>query len=254
MKESSFVEHFSELRRRLVYSILVLLVAFIGCYLYAEELYGFLVSPLADIYATQDGTHNSRRLIYTGLTEVFFTYIKVSFYSALFISFPFIAWQGYIFLAPGLYKHEKIVLLPYLILAPLLFITGAALVYYCIFPLAWQFFLGFEIGTQHTNTLPIQLEARVSEYLSLVIHLIFAFGLAFQLPIILTLLARIGVISPEALKKKRKYALLAIVTVAAIITPPDIISQIGLALPLLLLYEISIIACKWSYTPQQDNE
>ena len=232
---SSLTEHLAELRKRLLYSVVTLLVIFAGCYFFAEDIYGFLVKPLADIYRNNP----DKRLIYTGLTEAFFTYMKVAFYAALFLSFPIIAGQFYIFLAPGLYKKEKRVLLPFLIACPLLFVAGAALVYYFIFPLAWSFFLSFE-SAGHTGTLPIQLEARVSEYLSLVIQLMFAFGLAFQLPILVTLLAKAGLVSTQTLKKNRKYVLLLVFIFAAIVTPPDIISQIGLAIPMLLLYEVAI--------------
>lgn len=232
-------KHLRELHWRLMISIGAFILATALCYFFAEDIYLFLVQPLADIYKD----HPDKRLIYTGLTEAFFTYMKLAMFGGLVTSFPILAAQLYLFLAPGLYKREKKVLIPYLVAAPLLFLMGAALAYYFIFPMAWSFFAGFEIpsGGDH---LAIELEARVSEYLSLVMSLICAFGLAFQLPIILTLLARIGVIESALLRRRRKFAIVLTFIVAAILTPPDVISQIGLAIPLLLLYEISILACQ----------
>lgn len=239
-KETSLQGHLSELRMRIFISLAVFMAAFCGCYYFAGDIYAFLVRPLADIYENEHG----KRLIYTGLTEAFFTYMKLALYSALFVSFPFLASQIYIFLAPGLYKNEKMVLLPFLVATPLLFFAGAALVYYWIFPMAWKFFVSFE-SLGGSGNLPIQLEAKVSEYLSLVINLILAFGIAFQLPVLLTLMAKVGIINSDWLKQKRKYAVIVILIVAGVLTPPDVISQIGLAIPMILLYECSIIACKW---------
>ena len=236
--ETSFISHLTELRKRLMHSFIFLFIFFIFCYFFAEYLYGFLVDPYAKA-VKNDGIE--RRLIFTALQETFLTYLKVSFFAAFFITFPFILIQIWKFIAPGLYKHEKIAILPYLILTPLLFLLGGMLVYYLIMPLAIKFFLSFE-STGLTTSLPIQLEAKVNEYLSLVMKLIFAFGLSFQLPVILSLLARIGVVDSNFLKERRKYVVVIIFAAAAILTPPDPITQIGLAIPLLILYELSIFS------------
>ena len=236
--EGGFVSHLTELRKRLIHSFIFLIIFFIGCYFFAEYIYGFLVDPYARA-VKDDGS--SRRLIFTALQETFLTYLKVSFFTAFFVTCPFILMQIWKFIAPGLYKHEKIAILPYLVLTPILFFLGGILVYYLIMPLAIKFFISFESTGLVTN-LPIQLEAKVNEYLSLIMKLIFAFGLSFQLPVVLSLLARVGVVDSEFLKRRRKYVVVIIFTAAAILTPPDPITQIGLAIPLLILYELSIFS------------
>ena len=184
-----------------------------------------------------------RRMIFTGLHETFLTYLKLAFFSAFCISFPIILLQIWKFIAPGLYKDEKLALLPFLIATPILFISGGMLVYYLIMPMAIKFFLSFET-TAAMSGLPIQLEAKVDEYLSLITRLIFAFGLSFQLPVLLTLLGKVGFVTSDYLKKRRRYVIVIIFAVAAVLTPPDPITQIGLALPLLLLYEVSIFTVR----------
>ncbi len=243
------LEHLIELRQRLVWSIGALFVAFLVCYYFKEHIYGFLVQPYADAVAGKEG----KRLIYTALHEAFFTYIKVSLFAAFFVSFPVIASQLWMFVAPGLYKHEKKAFLPFLLVTPILFLAGASMVYYFIFPLAWQFFLSFEtMGGD--GTLAIQLEAKVNEYLSLVMKLILAFGISFQLPVLLTLLARVGLATSQGLKEKRKYAVIGVFVVAAVLTPPDIISQVGLAIPILVLYEVSIYCAKVVEKKREERE
>lgn len=229
--------HLVELRSRLIKTMIMITLLFVIFYLFADNIYNFLVQPYANAVEGEVG----RRLIFTALHETFFTYIRVALFAALFISLPFLLIQLWIFVAPGLYKNEKNVVVPYLLATPILFILGSALVYYLIMPLAIKFFLSFEsIGGN--GALPIQLEAKVSEYLSLIMRLILAFGLCFQLPVALTLMARVGLVSSEGLKKNRKYVIVGIFAIAAILTPPDPISQIGLGIPILLLYELSIIA------------
>ena len=233
-----FISHLTELRKRLIHCIVFLFSIFVVCYFFSEYIYGFLVDPYYSA-VKEDGIE--RRLIFTALQETFLTYLKVSFFTAFFVTSPFILIQVWKFIAPGLYKHEKSALMPYLIITPILFLLGGMLVYYLIMPLAIKFFLSFESSGAITN-LPIQLEAKVNEYLSLIMKLIFAFGLSFQLPVVLSLLARIGIIDSEFLKQRRKYVVVIIFTAAAILTPPDPVTQIGLAIPLLILYELSIFS------------
>ena len=256
-REMPLLDHLIELRNRLMYSSAAILIAFVVCYFFAQDIYVFLTQPLADIClqsatSGQEGAACSR-MIYTALTEVFFTYLKIAFFAALFITFPFIAMQLWLFIAPGLYRNEKRAFLPFLVATPVLFFAGGAMVYYVIFPLAWRFFLSFATPGGE-GVLPIQLEARVGEYLDLVMKLIFAFGLCFQLPVALTLMGRVGLVTSEGLSRNRKYAIVITFVVAAILTPPDIISQIGLGIPILMLYEISIVMVRMAERKREAAE
>ena len=239
-KEGSFVSHLTELRSRLINSLIFIFIIFIIGYFFAENIYNFLVEPYAKA-VQNDGIQ--RRLIFTALHETFITYLKVAFFAAIFLGCPVVLTQLWKFVAPGLYKNEKKALLPYLIATPILFLLGGMLIYYLVMPLAIKFFLSFESSGLSTN-LPIQLEAKVNEYLSLVMKLIFAFGISFQLPVVLSLLARIGIVDSQFLKTRRKYVVVIIFAAAALLTPPDPITQIGLAIPLLILYELSIFSVK----------
>ena len=240
--QNSFTSHFVELRSRLLKSIVFIFFVFVISYIFAEHIYNFLVEPYAN--AVKDDK-TSRRLIFTALHETFITYLKVAFFAAIFLGSPILIIQIYKFIAPGLYKNEKKAILPYLISTPILFLLGGLIVYYLVMPLAIKFFLSFETPGSSTS-LPIQLEAKVNEYLSLIMRLIFAFGISFQLPILLNLLARIGVVNSNYLKSRRRYVIVIIFALAAILTPPDPITQVGLAIPLLLLYELSIFTVKFT--------
>jgi sec-independent protein translocase protein TatC len=241
-KPMPLLDHLIELRRRLIWAMAAFLICFFISYYFSKQVYSFLAQPLADILQAKGG--GDRRMIFTALYEAFFTYLKVAMFSAAFISFPVIAIQIWLFVAPGLYRSEKRAMLPFLVATPILFFLGGALAYYFVFPFAWRFFLSFEIP-EGSGGLPIQLEAKVSEYLDLVMKLIFAFGITFELPVLLTLLAKVGIVTSATLKKFRRYAYVGMFVIAAILAPPDIITQVGLAVPLILLYEISIVTAGW---------
>ena len=234
------MDHLLELRQRLIWSIMAFFVAFLGCYWLSQDIYGVLVKPLGTILAERG---EDRGMIYTSMTEGFFTHMKVSAFAAAFLCFPIWGGQIWAFVAPGLYRNEKTAFLPFLIATPILFVLGAALVYFLIMPMAWHFFISFE-GVE--GGVPIRLEAKISDYLSLVMTLIFAFGMAFQMPVLLTLLARAGIISAQSLVEKRRFAIVGIFVFAAVVTPPDILSQISLAIPMLVLYEVSIVSSRWA--------
>lgn len=228
------IEHLIELRQRLVKALIAIAIFFVICFIFADKIFNILVIP----YQRGAGTDDVQ-FVYTALQEKFFVDMKIAFFGAIFIAFPVIATQIYKFVAPGLYKNERGAFLPFLIATPLLFIAGASLVYFLIMPLATQFFLSLE-QTGGNGLAKIENLQAVGSYLSLIMTLIFAFGLVFQLPVVISLLARAGLTSSTWLRAQRKYALLSIVVAGAVLTPPDPISQIGLAVPSYLLYEISI--------------
>ncbi|MEI2300265.1 twin-arginine translocase subunit TatC [Ensifer sp. MJa1] len=237
------IEHLIELRRRLMWAVGAFFVAFLICFYFAKGLFNLLVLPFKWAVSWAGLNHRNVELIYTAPQEFFFTQIKVAMFGALVIAFPVIAAQIYKFVAPGLYKNERAAFLPFLIASPILFLLGGALVYFFFTPMVMWFFLAMEQGGGE-GQVAIQLLPKVSEYLSLIMSLVFAFGLVFQLPVITTLLARVGFVTSQGLAEKRKYAIVIAFIVAAVLTPPDPVSQIGLALPAILLYEISIYTAR----------
>lgn len=247
--KAPLIEHLIELRQRLMRSIIAIAIAFVICFYFADEIFNLLIIP----YERAAGADRDIRLIYTAPQEYFFTQLKLALFGAMFLAFPILANQIYKFIAPGLYRHERQAFLPYLIATPILFAAGAGLVFFLVMPLALQFFLSME-QEGGAGRASIELLPKVNEYLGLVMTLIFAFGLVFQMPVVLTLLARAGLVSSDTLKTKRKYAIVLTFIAAAVLTPPDPISQLGLAIPTLLLYEVSIQAVRLVEARRRERE
>lgn len=247
-KEMPLLDHLAELRRRLIWSGVTFIICFVVCYHFSGRIYEFLAAPLAHALEARGERPD---MVYTALYEAFFTYVKVAVFAAAFISFPVVAAQIWLFVAPGLYKREKRALLPFLVATPVLFFTGGALAYYVFFPIAWKFFLSFQ---EHTGDVDITLLARVSDYLNIVMKLIFAFGLSFELPVLLTLLGKVGIVSYAMLKKYRRYAYVGCFIVAAIMAPPDVPSQCIMAGLLIFLFEASLFMVRIVEPKPVDDE
>ncbi len=234
MKQYTLKEHLDDLKKRIIYVLGFIIILFLTCYYFSEQIFEILLTPL------ERSTSWKGKIIFTGLTEAFISYLSLSFYMSLILVFPIISYNIYAYLAPGLYENEKKVIGLSLIISPILFYLGCVFVYYYVMPRAWEFFLSFE---DRTDANILVLEARISEYISITFQLIMAFGICFQLPIIIFIVNRLGIISIENLIKFRRYAIVIIFILSAIFTPPDVLSQVALALPLILLYEISIRLC-----------
>ena len=248
-KKMPLLEHLIELRSRLMWSALAFFVAFIVCYAFHKQIFSVLVAPMNALPHPE-----GRRMIFTAPTEAFFTYVKLAAWGAVCISFPIIAAQIWKFVAPGLYQHEKNAFLPFLVATPFMFALGCAFLYYLILPYGLQFFASFEIPREAGGAVPIQFEAKMNEYLSFVMALILAFGISFELPVLLVLLVKVGLVTTRQLAEKRRYAIVGLVTFAAIVTPPDVFSQLSLAIPMYLLYELAIIIGRFVETKEEDEE
>lgn len=232
--EAPLLEHLTELRKRLIRSAIAVVALMMVCFIFAGQIFDILLNPYRSIYPNP----GDMELIYTAPQEFFFTQLNLSLFGAIFLGFPYVATQIYGFVAPGLYKHERKALIPYLVATPVFFLLGAAMVYFVVLPLALGFFAGMQ-------TDEIKLLARVSEYLGLATTLILAFGICFQLPVVLTLLAQIDLVNVDMLRKGRRYAIVGILALAALVSPPDPISQIGLAMPMYALYELAILSVRY---------
>ena len=248
------IEHLIELRQRLIYSLIGFAVAFIGCFIFAKGIFNILTEPAFRAVEWSGLPRDSLLFIYTAPQEFFFTQLKIAMFGGFFIAFPIIATQIYRFVAPGLYKNERGAFLPFLFATPILFCIGAALVYFFMMPMAMWFFLSMQQTATSDAVARIELLPSVSAYLGLIMTLIFAFGIVFQLPVVTSLLAKAGLITAESLATKRKYAVVVAFIMAAVLTPPDPVSQIGLALPTLLLYEVAIFMARWIERRRAETE
>ena len=238
IKMMNLNDHLTELKRRLIFCFAILLISIVACYVFSSDIMEFLLKPLL---TALDQRNIKRNIIYTDLSEAFTTKMKLAIFSGLIAVIPIILWQIYMFIAPGLFRREKKLFIFYLFCSTIMFLSGAVLVYYNVMPLAWDFFLSFE--ESYSMGANLILEAKISEYLSLVINMILAFGITFQLPILIIILCQAGLLKYKDLVSSRKYAIVVLFAFSAIITPPDVMSQIILAIPLILLYEISILIC-----------
>lgn len=244
LKAMPLSKHVAELKYRFFISIILYAIVTSVVFAYSAYIYDIIIAPLAQHLTS------GRKLIFTGITEGFITHIRLSFFVGFIITFPVILWQIYKFIIPALYKNEKYIMTHFFMFSLFLFFSAIAIVYFFVMPVAWGFFLTFEMPS---STLPVILEARISEYLNTVISMVISFVIAFQLPIVLIILVQLNIISIELLTKSRKYFIVGIFIIAAILTPPDVLSQIMLAIPLLMLYEVTILICKFYKRKGKNN-